>query len=140
MVRDRVLLDTGPLVAILSSRDNYHALCISALPSLSPPLLTSWAVLTEAHWLLRNDSGAVGSLFKAIRGNLVEIIDLETESLPWLEQFLLKYQDMGAQLADATLVYLAERYQINTVFTLDRRDFSIYRIKGNQSLYLIPEL
>ena len=51
-----------------------------------------------------------------------------------------RYETIGAQLADAALVYLAEQENIRTVFTLDRRDFSVYRLKRNRALKLIPEI
>ena len=49
-----------------------------------------------------------------------------------------RYEDMGVQLADASLVYLAERESIETVFTLDRRDFSVYRTSRKRALTIIP--
>ncbi len=69
--------------------------------------------------------------------NYLEIRELPYNSLFWLKSFMLKYYDMGVQIADASLCYLAEIYQTNKIFTLDKRDFYIYRIKGNQSLDII---
>jgi predicted nucleic acid-binding protein len=51
-----------------------------------------------------------------------------------------RYEGIGLQMADAALVHLAEREGIRTVFTLDRRDFSIVRLKRNRTLRLIPDL
>jgi uncharacterized protein len=51
-----------------------------------------------------------------------------------------RYETIGAQLADAALVYLAERDYIRSIFTLDRRDFSVYRLKRNRALRIIPEI
>lgn len=133
-----VLVDTGPLVAIVSPKDSYHKICLSTLKTLNSPLVTSWPVITEAHWLIRQDSRAVASLFKMIEGGLVKILDLPNDSIPWLKNFLLKYQDMDAQIADISLCYLAEIYNINTVFTTDKTDFLIYRIKNNQYFNIIP--
>ena len=73
-----------------------------------------------------------------IDGQLITIKPLHNESIMWLKKFMLNYHDMGVQIADASLCYLAESHKIDTVFTLDRKDFSIYRIKGKQSLYIIP--
>jgi len=54
-------------------------------------------------------------------------------------KILQRYRKLNAQLADAALVHLAERERLDTVFTLDRRDFSVYRFSGNRSFHLLPE-
>jgi predicted nucleic acid-binding protein len=105
---------------------------------IQPPLLTTWAVLTEVFWLIRGDSMAINTLFTMLEGGLVEIDPLAGDAVIWLRAFMSKYQDIGVQVADASICYLAEKHEIDTVFTLDRRDFSIYRIKGNQALKIIP--
>lgn len=133
-----ILIDAGPLIAILSPQDNAHQLCVDTLKQLTPPLITCWAVLTEVQWLLRRNKPAIQTLFKMIEGGLLDIAHLPVEATPWLKDYLLQYHDIGAQLADVSLCYLAETRNINTIFTLDRRDFSIYRLKGNQALTIIP--
>jgi predicted nucleic acid-binding protein len=65
---------------------------------------------------------------------------LDAEDLPAVAAVMRRYQDAGLQLADAALVHLAEREGIRTVFTTDRRDFSIIRLKRNRTLRLIPDL
>ena len=52
--------------------------------------------------------------------------------------FLRKYRSLHPQIADASLVYLAEREGLDAVFTLDRRDFLVYRLSGNRRLNLLP--
>lgn len=134
----RVLVDTGPLVAIFSSNDSYHAICVSSSKELAPPLLTSWPVLTEAAWLLRAYPAAVRRLLQSVRRGFLEPLDLGREFALWCAAFMERYEDMGVQLADASLVYLAERESIETVFTLDRRDFSVYRTSRKRALTIIP--
>lgn len=136
----KILVDTGPIVALLSSEDNYHLICVDTLKKLKPPLITCWAVITEVHWLVRKNKKAVESLFLAMSGGLIEIVHLPEDSNEWLKTFLLKYHDTGAQLADASLCYLAEVNNIDSIFTLDRRDFSIYRLKNNKAINIVPEL
>ena len=138
MKNQQIMVDTSPLVAILSPRDNYHQICVDTLKNIKPPLLTTWAVITEIFWLIRDNKKAVESLFKMLEGNLIKIVELSEESIIWLKNFMLNYYDMGVQIADASLCYLAETYQINIIFTLDRKDFSIYRIKNNQYFTIIP--
>jgi len=57
-----------------------------------------------------------------------------------IADLLKKYESMGPQLADASLVHLADRESIDTIFTLDRRDFSVYRSARNRRFRLIPDL
>ncbi len=138
-MRRRVLVDTGPLVALLSAADRHHTVCVEQLKALTPPLLTGWPVLTEAAWLLRRQPEAVQRLLRSADKGLLQILTLEEHSAGWIAEFMQRYQDAGAQLADASLVYLAEREGINTIFTLDRRDFSIYRLTGGRRFVMLPE-
>ncbi|HLN29454.1 MAG TPA: hypothetical protein VK395_17025 [Gemmataceae bacterium] len=130
----------GPLVALMSKDDKHHQSCVATLANLSPPLLTCWPVLTETAWLLRKQPAALGKLFDAFAAGLLQLLPLEQESLPWIASFMHRYETIGAQLADGALVYLAEHEGIRTVFTLDRRDFTVYRLKGKRALKIIPEV
>jgi predicted nucleic acid-binding protein len=136
--RRQVLIDAGPLVAIVSRRDAQHQRCVAELGTLPTPLLTCWPVLAEAFWLLRQNEDAVAGLFRGFAENLWTLAPAGAESLPWLEAFLQRYYKIRAELADACLVYLAEREGIDTVFTLDQRDFSVYRYARNRRFKIIP--
>lgn len=136
---DRAVIDTGPLVAIVRSREKAHEACVKALKGLRVPLLTCWPVLTEAAWLLRTESEGRKALGGLIRSGSVRLVELDEEALYWILDFLDRYASAGAQMADAALVYLAERVGIDTVFSLDRRDFSIYRTTDGRALSLVPD-
>jgi predicted nucleic acid-binding protein len=138
-VGERVLIDTGPIVAILSEDDLHHDRCSEALATLTPPLLTCWPVVTEAAWLLRERSDAVIKMFDGFHGGLFALLPLDTDALPAIAAFLKRYESCGLQLADAALAHLAERESIRTIFTTDRRDFSIIRLKRKRVLKIIPE-
>ena len=138
MMRRAVLMDAGPLVAILSRDDASHERCVAELAELPVPLVTCWPVVTEVLWLLRGNDLAVRGLFRGFADGLWALAPLGGEALPWLEAFLERYRKLGAQLADACLVYLAERHGIDTVFSLDYRDFSVYRYKKSKSLKIVP--
>ena len=132
------LVDTGPLVAIASARDQHHEICIEQLRSLQPPLLTCWPVITEAAWLLRHQASAVERLLQSFDVGLLKMLALDDRAPAWLAAFLKQYRKLGAQIADGALVYLAEREGIDAVFTLDRRDFSVYRLGNGRSLRILP--
>jgi predicted nucleic acid-binding protein len=138
-VLTRVLLDTGPLVALLARDDSWHEPCKEQLHSLKPPLLTSWPVLVEADWLLRTQPVATQEMLHWVHSGIVEVLPMGDDAAPWIMSFLRKYRKLRPQIADASLVYLAEREGIESVFTLDRRDFSAYRFGRNRPLRLLPE-
>ena len=97
------------------------------------------AVLTEACWLLRDVPQAVSQLMLEVERAVVLPLDLDRNAYPWLRSFFAKYHDLRPQFADATLCYLAEREGIETVFTLDRRDFLVYRNTRSRPFRLTPE-
>lgn len=132
----RVLVDTGPIVAILSRRDQYHKLCVDALREMPGPLFTCWPVLTEAAWLLRRSSDAVQQLLRGIEAGFLELLPLTTEDAVPIASILEKYRRV--QLADAALFHLAVRDGLDTVFTLDQRDFSLFRLPRGKALRILP--
>ncbi|MFO0889988.1 MAG: PIN domain-containing protein [Isosphaeraceae bacterium] len=140
MTRSRVLVDTGPLVALVSRDDAQHRLCVDSLGTLQAPLFTCWPVLTEAAWLLRHRPEAFQKLLSEFGTGLFALLPLGPEAVVPIAQILRRYQSLGAQLADAALVHLADREAITSVFTLDRRDFSVYRLKRNRTLNVLPEV
>ena len=135
----RVLVDTGPLVAILSRNDEYHEACVQQLHEMTGPLLTCWPVITEAAWLLRGSSPVVQRLLQSLEGNFLELLPLGGNEAKAIAAIVKRYEDIRPQLADAALVYLAQRERIDTIFTLDHRDFSIYRSAAKRSFRIIPE-
>ncbi|HKM55209.1 MAG TPA: PIN domain-containing protein [Isosphaeraceae bacterium] len=140
MTERRVLVDTGPLVAIFSEDDSQHQRCSAALKTLRPPLFTCWPVIAEAAWLLRQRPQSFYQLFDGFESGVFSLLPLDADDLPAIAAIMRRYEDAGLQLADAALAYLAERENIRTVFTLDRRDFSIIRLKHNRALTLLPDV
>jgi predicted nucleic acid-binding protein len=73
-----------------------------------------------------------------IRSGSVRLVELDESAFYWIIAFLGRYASVGAQMADAALMYIAEREGIDTVFTLDRRDFSVYRTTEGRALHIVP--
>jgi uncharacterized protein len=134
----RVLVDTGPIVAILLESDEHHAACVEQLRQLSAPLLTCWPVITEAAWLLRSYPQAIRKLLSSFHGRPFELVPLGETDLPGIAALLSRYAGLRVQLADASLVHLANREGIESIFTLDRRDFGVLRLAHGKKLRLIP--
>jgi predicted nucleic acid-binding protein len=135
----RVLADTGPLVAILSPRDHNHELCVSVWKELSSPLLTCWPVVTEAAWLMRDAPRAFKQLLDSIQEGILEMPSFSGAEAGKVSEILEQYASLRPQFADAALVYLAHRENIETIFTLDRRDFLVYRTARKKPFRLLPE-
>jgi uncharacterized protein len=136
----RILADTGPLVAIFSPHDTEHETCVQSLRSMSGPLLSCWPVITEASWLLRGSPRAVRQLLLSIDGGSLTLLPLAGAEAKEISAVMKKYADIRPQFADAALVYLAHRERIETIFTLDRRDFSIYRNRRGRPFRIVPEM
>jgi hypothetical protein len=134
----QVLIDTGPIVAILLESDEHHEACVEQLRHIGTPLLTCWPVITEAAWLLRRYPQAVRGLLSSFDGRPFGLASLDETDIPTIAAILAKYQGLGIQLADASLLHLANREGIETIFTLDRRDFGVLRLANRKSLRLIP--
>ncbi|MGD1214003.1 MAG: PIN domain-containing protein [Terriglobales bacterium] len=134
----RVLVDTGPLVAIMSRADQHHKICVETLYDLPGPLFSCWPVITEAAWLLRNHAGAVQHLLGSISEGFLELLPIQSAEAAEIGKLMEKYRNIRPQLADAALIYLAERDGFDVIFTLDRRDFSVYHAGRKSAFRIIP--
>jgi len=137
-VSGAILVDAGPIVAIFAEADEQHGTCVEQLRAIRGPILTCWPVIAEAAWLLQRYPGAQQNLLISLGGRPFDLLGLDATDLPGIVAILAKYEDLRIQLADACLVHLANREKIDTVFTLDRRDFSVMRLAGGRKLRLIP--
>ena len=137
---NRILIDSGPLVAMISSVEQRHAICVETARHLFFPVYTCWPVLTEAVWLLGQRRDLVRELLAMVGPARLHILALEDADVAPMDRILERYASLRPDLADAALVHLAERENIDTVFTLDRRDFSVYRTSQHRRLRILPEL
>lgn len=135
-----VAVDTGALVALLSRRDPAHDACCSVLGALpeATVFVSTEACLTEVLWLIPNERR-----FRATLSKLLESLDLETVpldrcALDRIFDLQNRYEDLPMDFADATIVAACEKLDIKHVFTLDRKDFSIYRPLHARHFHLLP--
>lgn len=133
-----ILIDTGPIVAIFDKSDNCHNICFDLLKTIKVPLITTTAALTEAFYLLSFSWHTQNALWKfIIHGNL-SIYDLDKSLLKMCHELMNKYHDLPMDFADASLVAVAEAEDIPTIFTLDHKDFKVYRTKHGRYFKLLP--
>jgi predicted nucleic acid-binding protein len=122
-----ILVDTGPLVALIHEDDDRHQACKETFLTVTESLGTVWPVLTEAMYLLSFSWEAQMALWEMIETGAVEILALGKDDVARMRELMRKYRDVRMDLADAALVRVAERERLRRIFTLDRRDFQIYR-------------
>jgi predicted nucleic acid-binding protein len=134
-----ILIDAGPLVALIDSADRHHRTCRAVVERLQEPIGSVWPALTEAMYLLRGSFKAQAALWEMLERGAVSIVPLTDDDLPRMRELMSKYRDLPMDLADVALVAVAEREKIRRIFTLDRRDFSLYRPAGIGRFTLLPE-
>jgi len=126
-----ILVDTGPIVALLHKDDKHHKRVTSFIKQCGCGLLTTWPVMTEA-WHLLPAHGRVALTGWALNGG-VAVLDLGENVLTELDRLLRQYRDRPMDLADASLVLLAERTGLTEILTIDRADFDVYRLADGRS-------
>ena len=133
-----ILVDAGPLVGLIDADDQHHAKCVSTLRSLREPLASVWPPVTEAMYLLADVPKAQDSLWEMLERGAVNILPLYSADVPRMRELMRKYADRQMDFADAALVRVAEREGIHKIFTIDREDFSVYRLHNRVRLVLLP--
>jgi predicted nucleic acid-binding protein len=131
-----ILMDAGPLTALLNPNDHWHDWARDTLRRLPAPLLTSEPVLTEAFYLLGREGCDADELFALAEDAVIKIGLRFEDERSALRDLMARYCDVPMSLADATLVRLAELHEEARVFTLDGH-FRIYRRHRNK---IIPVL
>lgn len=133
------LTDAGPLIAIIDSGEPRHAECVEALDLLELPLVTTWPAFTEAMYLLGRGGGLRGqqALWRLVESGRLILADLSQAVVARAARLMSQYADQPMDLADATLVALAEERRDRRIFTLDAH-FQVHRLRGRQSFDAIP--
>jgi predicted nucleic acid-binding protein len=134
-----VLVDAGPLVALIHKDDAHHTRCVATLRAISEPLGTVWPALTEAMYLLSFSWRAQDALWEMVEREVVHLLALDGRDILRTREVMKKYKDLPMDLADAALVAVAEREKVRRIFTLDRRDFEIYRPTKLGRFIILPE-
>lgn len=135
-----ILVDAGPLVALIHADDRHHVLCRSVFESLREPITTAWPAFTEAMYLLSFSARAQDALWQFVLRQILGLAALDEKDAPRMQKLMRKYRDLPMDLADAALVTVAERDGIPRIFTLDQKHFRVYRPARIGHFALLPEL
>lgn len=133
------LTDTGPLVAIVDSGERAHSACKALLPSLRPPLVSTWPCFTEAMYLLGKSGGYLfqQALWNIYLSGVLIIHEQGIQEADKMRLLMDKYRDAPMDLADASVVAAAEILNVHTIFTLDKH-FYAYRQANGQAFIVTP--
>ena len=133
----KAILDTGPWVALIDRSEAKHDRCVKWFKNYSGMIYSTEAVLTEVLYLLNFAVDAQIAAIDFVLESVVELIPIGIESLNRAKTIMIKYSDLPMDYADATIVCLAMETGIRNIITLDKKDFSIYKIK-KQPFFVMP--
>jgi uncharacterized protein len=130
----KTLADTGYFVGLFNPKDHHHQRCKAFFSSYAGLTITTWAIFTEVCALLTHGKQKA---FFAWASEAQALGHLRVESPPAdalaaLWALMDRYEDLPMDFCDASLVYLASNLKVHRIATVDVRDFSVYRLPGNQ--------
>jgi predicted nucleic acid-binding protein len=135
-----IVVDTGPIVALLNDRDDHHVRCRDFLANHPGPLLVPTTVFTEVCILAERRRGTRAELaFLAdVRAGLFTLLETTSADLDRIADLVGTYSDLPLGTVDASVIALAERLNLPAVATLDHRHFNIVRPRHVPALELLP--
>lgn len=131
-------IDTGAMLALLDRSDRWHRICVEAFQQFRLPLATSEAVLTELFHLMGESPHEMELAWRLVQRGAIVLAAIENTEFPSIRELMTRYADRPMDFADATLVYLAKREGLSTIFTVDQADFDTYRIEGRRRFRVVP--
>jgi predicted nucleic acid-binding protein len=132
-VTTTILVDTGPLVALVNGRDRYHGWAKEQLGVIQPPVFTCDAVLAEACYLVRGSRKGPAAILELVSRRLVLPSFRLDDQVDAIVRLMARYTTVPMDLADACLVRASELYESPVVLTVDS-DFLVYRRHGRQRI------
>jgi len=127
----RILMDSGPLIALFNRSDRYHAASVAFIKSNRAQLITTLASITETLHLLGFNRNAQTDFLTWVNAGAVTIEPITAVDLLRIKELIIKYSDLPMDFADACLVFLGEKLTISEIATIDR-DFDVYRMDGKR--------
>lgn len=129
-----IAVDTGFLYALIDKSDAWHARAVAALPTVAEGWITTWPVLTEATHLMTRRLGSrfAQVLIDEVADGGLLVWDIPPEHISRIPAMMQRYASLPMDLADASLVLLAEHLHHGRILTTDERDFGAYRWKSHQ--------
>ena len=124
-----IIVDTGFWVALINQKDDHHTRAKKALSQIREPLITTWPVITETCYLLlqRVNNESQAQFMDKVAAKKFRVFEMNSERSLRISQLMRQYADQPMELADASLVVLAEHFGERHILSTDQRDFNTYR-------------
>lgn len=129
----KILIDSGPLIALFDRSDSYHVKVLEFMKTFKGELITSWSVVTEVTHMLDFNLQVQIDFLKWCEIGGVTLFEISQDELCDIRVMIEKYSDVPMDLADATLMYIANKEKLKNIISIDS-DFDIYRTLKKQNL------
>ena len=129
----KTIIDSGPLIALFDGSDKYHNDVLNFMKEYKGKLITSWAVITEVSHMLDFNLQVQIDFLKWCEVGGIEVYNITQDEISNIRIMMEKYIDIPMDLADGTLMYIANKENIKNIVSIDS-DFDIYRTLKKQSL------
>ncbi len=129
----KTIIDSGPLIALFDGSDKYHNDVLNFMKEYKGKLITSWAVITEVSHMLDFNLQVQIDFLKWCEIGGIEVYNITQDEISNIRVMMEKYIDIPMDLADGTLMYIANKENIKNIVSIDS-DFDIYRTLKKQSL------
>ena len=124
----KILIDSGPLIALFDRKDKYHIASVEFVKTNHSELITTLASVTETLHLLDFNRNAQVDFLGWVIAGAVTIEPIALDDLQEIKDLIIKYSDLPMDFADACLVFLGDKLNIDQIATVER-DFDVYRLK-----------
>jgi uncharacterized protein len=136
-----IIVDTGPLIAAADADDHDHERCVDMFRTARRPWLVPQTVIAEVCYMLERERGgaAESAFLRAFGHHELTLAPLTVDDTERMADLVDTYADLRLGGVDASVVALAERLNVATIATLNRRDFTVVRPRHVKAFTLIPE-
>ncbi len=129
-----IIIDTGPIVALFDRDDKYHFNILQYFKTFQDRLITTWPVITEVSYMLNFNIEVQCACFEWINLHAITIFDLNSSHIQKILNLLNQYSNVPMDLADASILLLAEEKGIHDIITFDS-DYYTYKLKKGKTFY-----
>lgn len=130
--KKHLIIDSGFFIALGNTKDQHHKKAVRILDTLPKrQWITTWPVLTEVcHLLLNVAPDKIFPFLQNLENGAFTVFSISEMDYSTLCTLMFQYKELPMDLADASLILLANHLQHGDILSTDKRDFKTYRWKN----------